>query len=496
MTISKKRRYKLYRGGGLKSLKHFKIKSKYIPSPSIVHPLPIVIEDNDINNDSPQHEQLTSYPLALPSNKINKIINKYNTTQKQLVFFLKTICSDAGVCIAFGIEEEIIKRFFKNFIQFQFLTTIKKYNKISGNGFIYELQYTRRNYNSYAIMKYNSYEGGDNIIYEFIVGLFINKLCKVVPCFIETYGLYKVNKNTHTILKYNAINTSNKTEINVFKRSMTFITLNQIKQQQFIKQTCNSFYYSILIQHINNANTLKNVIYQNLNNLLLFSNNYLIYILFQIYYVLSRYMHIFTHYDLSLENVLLYIPKQNNYIQYYYHCSDGTIIDFKSHYLVKIIDYARSYFDYQTDNLAFEYDTQNSSVLHKAYEKLCSPLKDNGMNFIGLKINNTSDTYLLKLITKEMHINLIMEPEEIRQLLLKDLLIDDISTSKPAKTVRVVYDKLKDILMQEMVKINNNTLYLSEDWSKLGDLHIYAEETPMSFIPYTHLDASIPHSSV
>ena len=52
----------------------------------------------------------------------------------------------------------------------------------------------------------------------------------------------------------------------------------------------------------------------------------------------------FTHYDLHLQNVLVYTPIENKYIHYHYHMY-GYSVDFKSKYIVKIIDYGRAYFN-------------------------------------------------------------------------------------------------------------------------------------------------------
>ena len=59
---------------------------------------------------------------------------------------------------------------------------------------------------------------------------------------------------------------------------------------------------------------------------------------------LAMNVNTFTHYDLHLENVLLYEPVKGKYIQYHYHLNANTEITFKCCYIAKIIDYGRSYF--------------------------------------------------------------------------------------------------------------------------------------------------------
>lgn len=50
----------------------------------------------------------------------------------------------------------------------------------------------------------------------------------------------------------------------------------------------------------------------------------------------------FTHYDLHPSNVLLCEPVLGKY--YKYILNDRTVVEFKSKYIVKIIDYGRSFF--------------------------------------------------------------------------------------------------------------------------------------------------------
>jgi len=74
-----------------------------------------------------------------------------------------------------------------------------------------------------------------------------------------------------------------------------------------------------------------------------FVRNELLYALYQIYYTLSRIGNDFTHYDLHHNNVLVFTPDPNKYIQYHFHRPDSSVITFKSRHMIKIIDYGRSY---------------------------------------------------------------------------------------------------------------------------------------------------------
>ena len=108
--------------------------------------------------------------------------------------FLKSVCSDSGVCIAFGTESNNIKKFFDNFITFQYVVPpIMRIGNVSNNGFINQISYEREGYKAYTILKSSLNKVSDNLLYEYLVGQYINKMTVIFPCFLETYGIYKYN---------------------------------------------------------------------------------------------------------------------------------------------------------------------------------------------------------------------------------------------------------------------------------------------------------------
>ena len=121
---------------------------------------------------------------------------------------------------------------------------------------------------------------------------------------------------------------------------------------------------AILIQHIKNAPTLENWIFMamDLDNGKL--NNYeLVCILYQIYMPLSILSDVYTHHDLHDNNILIYEPIIGSYITYKYHLDSDVIVQFKSRYIVKIIDYGSNYYN----------DGENNSK--NTYDKICA-IKD------------------------------------------------------------------------------------------------------------------------
>jgi hypothetical protein len=267
--------------------------------------------------------------------KIAKFMERIDPTKRREMF-LKSICSDSGICIAFGKETKKIKEHFGGFTDFKYVKLpIKRMGKPSENGFVNEITYENNGYFANTILKSSAKVDSDNLMFEYLVGLYINKQCSVFPCFIETYAWYSyIDKH-----EWNKMKKSQYTTYNIFEKNLVLqpAIINSPKSMEIA--CTNSKYIAILIQHIKNAQSLKDSI----SNKFFFDNE-LLYVLYQVYMPLATLAKQFTHYDLHLDNVLVYEPVRGKYIQYYYVLNDGTQISFKSSYIAKIIDYGRSFF--------------------------------------------------------------------------------------------------------------------------------------------------------
>lgn len=131
-------------------------------------------------------------------------------------------CPEPDVCLTLGIFADEIKEQFGNFTDFEKVKSIKPPLKttdnedIGQNAVIQKITYTdNNNKNAYAILKKAQTAMRDNIMYEYIVGQYINKLNKLYPCFIETYGLYKNNNSNKITTKEELLNLQPITEINL-----------------------------------------------------------------------------------------------------------------------------------------------------------------------------------------------------------------------------------------------------------------------------------------
>ena len=436
--------------------------------------------------------------------KIQKFMKKYEGKRKAL--FLKSICSDSGVCIAFGREDNAIKRFFDNFNNFGLLSKPAKTIGIeSRNGFVKELTYEKEGYVSNAILKSTSSSQSDNPLYEGLVGKFINKKAKIFPCFLETYGIYNYNSQD-VYLKMNA----NLTSPSVLESGLTKLTT---VNKTDINNSCRTpELMCVLIQHIKNAKSLNDVLEESQdydseddeggNDYSDFVSNDLLSILFQIYVPLNIISDEFTHNDLHSDNVLLYQPVKGSYIEYHYHFKNGEICSFKCKYIAKLIDYGRCYFN----DINGTGITASSENIYNAVcaEKECSscgekrgykwlneqPTPKN--KYTSAKVRNKShDLRLLDIIYDAYEELIDYSAPELTELFKKlefdreiDGIPENLTPGFPNKINNVgdVMIFLKNIVKLPGLIHKNNNAY--SRISKLGDLHIYVEEDkPMRFIP-------------
>ena len=418
----------------------------------------------------------------------SKIIRKFilNTSAKRKAFFLKSVCSDSGVCITFGNESEKIKKLFGGFTSFEYVEPpIKRVGSVSENGFVNEIKYSRYGYDAYAILKSAVKEKSDNLMYEYIVGQYINTLNKKFPCFLETYGLFKYKSPD----KWNHVKTTKTINTNVLKDSMDILI-----NPGYDIACDESKYLTILIQHVKNATTLGTEL---MNKTSVFASRDLLYILYQIYIVLYSNINDFTHYDLHLENILLYEPVKDKYIQYHYHYPSGEIVKFKSFYIAKIIDYGRCFFDDGvTNSMQIYNDVCNTKECdpncgEKMGFALLAPEDYPGsFDYITSQVSNMShDLRLAYMVQEATSSNRTVDPN-LKQT-LDNIKYDryygteESTTSGLPNQINNIKDmaiSLHQLVMYNMNAVSNDYEYYPYD--KLGDLHVYLDNTqPMQFIP-------------
>jgi len=403
------------------------------------------------------------------------------------------ICLDKHkTCLAFGNLTEDIKTFFNGFgftdAADYAVTSLKRIGTPSDNGFITQIKYEKQGYNSYAVLKSTLDPGADNLMYEYEVGLYINKVNRLYPCFIETYSLYKYtdphiwnsfNKNVKIVNKSNLKDTIIKQPTIDYKIACT-----------------ESQYLAILIQDLKDTKDLNELIYSPR-----FANDELMAALFQLYIPLAQIMDNFTHYDLHLKNILMYQPDESKYIHFHYYLKADTVVSFKSSYILKIIDYGRCYFN----------DEESGINSKKIYQNVCAVPEcehcgyDSGFNWlsdirsdeavfyhINSKRKNISHDLLPLKSIRQSNLggNPLQLSRELNNLIKKIVYKDEFGTREnetigyPHRIYNV--DDAAKCIIDEVISVDfhadNEQVNASK--SKLGDLHIYMDgTTPMKFIP-------------
>ena len=260
----------------------------------IQKPSKMEIEFSPSTVSSPSPMSSSSYDTTLEEdntvsrrNKAAAIIRRnVNKTRKILIpkvraKYLNTICSDSGICIAFGKERSKIKKHFDGFVNFSQMSGFaKKIGENSKNGFILEVPYSHEEYKSHAILKSSlirmdpKKNTPDNLVYEWFVGQKLNELGNYFPCLIETYDLlkYRSRLDYHKAYASKTIEDLGKMieKVNYKNNMKTLLT----ESCQYPSQHC------LLIQHISGAFTLTDVL---LNNKFI-DEEEVVMILFQIYF--------------------------------------------------------------------------------------------------------------------------------------------------------------------------------------------------------------------
>lgn len=431
-------------------------------------------------------------------NEKAKMIQRFmkQTKNKRKAEFLKAVCSDAGECLAFGNYTSEIKKHFGGFAKFEYaIAPITRIGSPSANGFINQIQYKHRGYKAYAVLKSSVRPGSDNLMYEYMVGQYVNKLNKRYPCFVETYGYYIYD----TDLKIN-----NKTVWSFLKDSKVTANMDTIKKGLILQKTTDyakackqSKFLAILIQHLKGIIPIRDrfrsprfVTYELAN------------VLFQIYMPFAMIASSFTHYDLHHENVNVYEPESDSYIQFHYYGKDQQI-SFKSKYIAKVIDYGRSYFKDDESGI-----TSKKIYTELCKEEKCTPSCGSGKGFSWMAdYKYSSESYWISSqrrnashdlrLLNEVRIGL--QKNQTEQYLSSGLkkLLQDVKYDKhygtpemqdsgyPNKIHHIIDAafRLKTILSLPGQIQQNEDIYRGK--TKLGDLHVYCikgDTRPMRFV--------------
>jgi hypothetical protein len=258
------------------------------------------------------------------------------------------ICSDSEYCLSFGLESDEISEYFNHFTDFETNIETTEIKKIddgkSANGFIILIPYKKEEHKVYSILKSSLDDKADNLIYEGIVGSYLNTLYNQFPCFVKTYAVGNYKKEPlYRAFKSKSFRPSPiLNELLVKGLNLKYIDLNQSNLSLEIANSCLVPHYNcVLTEFIQNTLSFDKIIQNDGPNLDLDLIGYL----FQVFCPLNKIQDQFTHYDLHNENALVYFPAINKdkYVTLNYHV-DGETITFNTLGIVKIIDYGHSFF--------------------------------------------------------------------------------------------------------------------------------------------------------
>ena len=210
---------------------------------------------------------------------------------------------------------------------------LKQIGNPSSNGFIIEVPFIKKGFTAYAALKCSTSSTSDNLFYEYYVGkYFINNYLKILPCFIETYDIYAFKDE----YAYNEVQGSLANKLTKFGINI------EENLEHYIDKSCNiSKYICLLIQHFDNFYSLDEKLKSDYDNVKL----EIFTILYQAYYPLCFLGKTYTHYDFHTDNIALYKPFNDKQCVLMRYHRNNKVIEFKSEYIVKIIDYGRNYFN-------------------------------------------------------------------------------------------------------------------------------------------------------
>ena len=458
----------------------------------------------------PSEEEIKKFTNKVHTRRIQQFMKKVDPNKRR-ARFLNGVCSDSGVCIAFGKETKTIKKHFDNFVSFKHVKSLRTIGKVSVNGFVKEVEYEHGGYKSHAVLKSSTKEQADNLYYEYLVGKFLNKQMEYFPVFLETYGILQYNigavwadmkKPTAVASLLNDITILDSPKEEYKSKSLLH---ERVYERDRLKQACKDpLLLCLLIQHISGAETLADKCEG-----VQFVDNDSVYVLFQIYHALHFLNNTFTHNDLHVENVLVYEPVKGSYIHYFYHYKDGSVVTFRSPYIPKIIDYGRCYFDYKRP---ISCDPTNNSKSYYEFmcgTKECDPYnikpcgKGTGFrNMDPAKLNSASrpnqsqDLRLLYMLLngeKDFgpRYSKMKTSSSIYNILKQVVYQNDYSTQEilhsglddPTPKINNVTDAflvLRTAVNTPHTAIRNENMYSSS--KKLGEMHVY-DDRPLEFIP-------------
>lgn len=224
---------------------------------------------------------------------------------------------------------------------------------LSGNGFVYKLQYTNKSNTYSVILKINQDAQADNLVHEYLVGQCINEYSKFYPCFAKTYmiGEFSTPKQAnYSAFMHKSITKSFDTYIQPLDvRNIEQLIINGCRLNEYLtlftqyihaKYNLNEYLRSISVGSSFCASRPRIIQEASIHKLYELTA-----VLHMVYQLLASFADKFTHYDLHLTNVLLVEVPNHQFIHVVFHYPDGRIVQYNMCYIPVIIDYGHCFVD-------------------------------------------------------------------------------------------------------------------------------------------------------
>ena len=299
---------------------------------------------------------------------------------------------DLNTCLSLGLVSKKMKKVYTKMNLMKSVNKIEKLNGEGTQGDIYKLTSTLSDNVSLITLlktikpKHNNNERyPDNMMYEYFIGKTLNTFVRT-PNIVLTMNLWKYTSSD----KYENFREAENPLV-VLNDTFEKLTdeINAIK----VENSCvRPEIHALQLLYVPHSITLYDLL-KNKEHFLhdRFVQYYFTSTLFQIYAFLRIHQKVFTHHDLHDANVLLtFIPGQ--FFRFKYHDTSHGTVQFDSLFLVKIIDYGRSYCHTITPQLLKLLCSIKQCNPDCGFEK--------GYFVINFKRNISDDLYLLKTIFK------------------------------------------------------------------------------------------------
>ena len=307
---------------------------------------------------------------------------------------IKSICGDVGICLSLNQWYDVIMEMFHNFEGFEFLENSPGLIEFRDQKEIVRLLKYKKQEGTETVNAYGFFKciGGNmnnletpytNLLYEYEVGKrCVNYLCRHFPIFTQTYGVYL--RAEEGPLEFDT-----RSELYPANFSSNFLERIMPNSEDYDTYFCHNmndlclvgqFYdgFIPLVQYFKNLTSRDQSIRP---------PNEIPFILFQVYYALYQCRSQFTHNNLTTENIGLVPLPINQHIQYeyvYVPLGGGSpqICKFKSRYIVKVMGYGRSFFNY--NNESSKRIVQTALFSNKCLKSDISKIMGIFENFAGL----------------------------------------------------------------------------------------------------------------